>query len=166
MLRNPACMARHSQAHRSILVGCQSILYLVHPRIYVSGIISRPNIHLSSMDSMFRSPSWRATALSLATLTPLVYADICSTLAAGGVSIKYPLTLDYTNDLTKCSSAACGDLKPTCIANNVVNYEVGLANGTIVTANAKEHTTIDDEAIDQALQKCVPRFGQHCAEEF
>ncbi|KAJ5464448.1 FAD-linked oxidoreductase [Penicillium daleae] len=59
---------------------------------------------------------WRALALSLATLAPIARADICSTLAAGGIDIEYPLSLDYSTDLTKYWSAACGDLKPTCIA--------------------------------------------------
>lgn len=59
---------------------------------------------------------WRALALSLAALAPLARADICSTLAAGGIDIEYPLSLDYSSDLTKYWSAACGDLKPTCIA--------------------------------------------------
>lgn len=59
---------------------------------------------------------WRALALSLATLAPLVCADICSTLAAAGIDIEYPLSLDYNVALTKYWSAACGDLKPTCIA--------------------------------------------------
>jgi FAD/FMN-containing dehydrogenase len=62
------------------------------------------------------SYGWRALALSLATLTPLVRADICSTLAAAGIDIEYPLSLGYSTDLTKYWSTACGDLKPTCIA--------------------------------------------------
>lgn len=64
---------------------------------------------------MFGGNGWRALALSLA-FAPQALADICSTLKDGGIDIEYPLTLDYSNDLTKYWSAACGDLKPTCIA--------------------------------------------------
>lgn len=64
---------------------------------------------------MFGGNRWRALALSLA-FVPQALADICSTLKDGGIDIEYPLTLDYSNDLTKYWSAACGDLKPTCIA--------------------------------------------------
>lgn len=60
--------------------------------------------------------SWRALALSLAAVTPLVHADICATLEQAGIDVEYPLSLDYSTDLTKYWSAACGDLKPTCIA--------------------------------------------------
>lgn len=84
-------------------------------------IIDSPtlSIYLESPRSSNRMPSsfgWRALALSLATLAPIARADICSILAAGGIDIEYPLSLDYSTDLTKYWSAACGDLKPTCIA--------------------------------------------------
>lgn len=65
---------------------------------------------------MVSSNSWSVVALSLACLAPLVKADICSTLEQSGIDIEYPLALSYANDLTKYWSAACGDLKPTCIA--------------------------------------------------
>ncbi|KAJ5580286.1 uncharacterized protein N7459_006271 [Penicillium hispanicum] len=65
---------------------------------------------------MVSSYGWCAVALSLLALVSLVDADICSTLEAGGISVEYPLTLDYSADLTKYWSAACGELKPTCIA--------------------------------------------------
>lgn len=60
--------------------------------------------------------SWRQLALSLAAVTPIVHADICATLEQAGIDVEYPLSLDYSTDLTKYWSAACGDLKPTCIA--------------------------------------------------
>lgn len=66
--------------------------------------------------AMIPSYSWRTLALVLAALTPLVHADICATLEQGGIDIEYPISLDYSTDLTKYWSAACGDLKPTCIA--------------------------------------------------
>ncbi|KAJ5698091.1 hypothetical protein N7462_000096 [Penicillium macrosclerotiorum] len=65
---------------------------------------------------MVSNRGWRSLALSLAVLAPLAHADICSTLEANGIDVEYPLTLDYTTDLTNYWSAACGDLKPTCIA--------------------------------------------------
>ena len=68
-----------------------------------------------SFGNMVLHHAWRAVELSLV-LAPLVKADICSTLAQGGIDIEYPLTLDYSTELTKYWSAACGDLKPTCIA--------------------------------------------------
>lgn len=49
-------------------------------------------------------------------LTRLAAADICSGLKQQGIEIDKPLSLDYYKDLTKYWSAACGDLKPTCIA--------------------------------------------------
>ena len=64
---------------------------------------------------MLGSHRWRALALSFA-LARQALADICSTLKDGGIDIEYPLTLDYSSDLTKYWSAACSDLKPTCIA--------------------------------------------------
>jgi FAD/FMN-containing dehydrogenase len=65
---------------------------------------------------MVPSVSWRALALAVAAIAPVVHADICLTLEQAGVDIEYPLSLDYSSDLTKYWSAACGDLKPTCIA--------------------------------------------------
>jgi FAD/FMN-containing dehydrogenase len=65
---------------------------------------------------MVPSVSWRTLALAVVTIAPAVYADICSTLEQAGIDIEYPLSLDYSSDLTKYWSAACGDLKPTCIA--------------------------------------------------
>lgn len=65
---------------------------------------------------MMPSYSWRTLALSLAVVNPLVQADICATLEQAGIDIEYPLSVDYSTDLTKYWSAACGDLKPTCIA--------------------------------------------------
>ncbi|KAJ5201410.1 uncharacterized protein N7498_006073 [Penicillium cinerascens] len=65
---------------------------------------------------MVSSAGWRALGLVVATIAPVVHADICSTLQQAGIDIEYPLTLDYSSDLTKYWSAACGDLKPTCIA--------------------------------------------------
>lgn len=62
------------------------------------------------------SYSWRTLALSIAAVTPLAHADICATLEQAGIDVEYPLSLDYSTDLTKYWSAACGDLKPTCIA--------------------------------------------------
>ncbi|KAJ5481125.1 FAD-linked oxidoreductase [Penicillium diatomitis] len=59
---------------------------------------------------------WRSIALSLAALTPVALADICQTLAAGGIDIEYPVSISYAADLTNYWSAACGDLKPKCIA--------------------------------------------------
>lgn len=65
---------------------------------------------------MIPTYSWRALVLSLAAVAPLVHADICATLDQAGIEVEYPLSLDYNTDLTKYWSAACGDLKPTCIA--------------------------------------------------
>lgn len=65
---------------------------------------------------MSPSYSWRTLALSIAAVTPLVHANICATLDSAGIDVEYPLSLDYSTDLTKYWSAACGDLKPTCIA--------------------------------------------------
>ncbi|OGE50000.1 hypothetical protein PENARI_c019G01780 [Penicillium arizonense] len=65
---------------------------------------------------MFGSNGWRTAALSIAVLAPHAMADICSTLKDGGIDIEYPLSVTYNSDLTKYWSAACGDLKPTCIA--------------------------------------------------
>ncbi|KAI9925784.1 hypothetical protein MW887_005590 [Aspergillus wentii] len=66
---------------------------------------------------MTPKPGWlSAIALSLATFAPLATADICSKLDAENIQIDNKLTLDYNSDLTKYWSAACGDLKPTCIA--------------------------------------------------
>lgn len=65
---------------------------------------------------MIARHAWRSLALSLAALTSLAQADICSTLHQAGISIEYPLTAEYSSVLTKYWSAACGDLKPTCIA--------------------------------------------------
>lgn len=65
---------------------------------------------------MAPSHTRRALALLLTSIAPLATADICSTLAQDGISIEYPVSIDYTTDLTKYWSAACGDLKPTCIA--------------------------------------------------
>lgn len=62
------------------------------------------------------SNNWRALALSVAAIVPFAKADICSTLEQSGIAIEYPLALSYSSDLTKYWSAACGDLKPTCIA--------------------------------------------------
>ncbi|KAJ5782051.1 FAD linked oxidase N-terminal [Penicillium paradoxum] len=64
---------------------------------------------------MFGINGWRALALSLA-LAPQVMADICDTLKAGGIEIDRRLTLDYTTEMKKYWSTACGDLKPKCIA--------------------------------------------------
>ncbi|CAI7596704.1 unnamed protein product [Penicillium glandicola] len=64
---------------------------------------------------MLSSNGWRALALSLA-LVPRAMADICAMLKAGGIDIEYPISLTYNTDLTEYWSAACGDLKPTCIA--------------------------------------------------
>lgn len=64
---------------------------------------------------MVSSTSWRAFALFIASIASVAKADICSTLAQGGISIEYPLTLHYTSALSDYWSAACGDLKPTCI---------------------------------------------------
>ncbi|KAJ5109633.1 hypothetical protein N7532_002278 [Penicillium argentinense] len=64
---------------------------------------------------MISSLGWRALALSLAAL-PLAHADICSTLEDAGIDVEYPISINYNTDLTKYWSAACGDLKPTCIA--------------------------------------------------
>jgi FAD/FMN-containing dehydrogenase len=65
---------------------------------------------------MVPSVSWCALALAVAAIAPVVHADICLTLEQAGIDIEYPLSLDYSSDLTKYWSAACGDLKPTCIA--------------------------------------------------
>lgn len=65
---------------------------------------------------MVSSVGWRALGLAVAAIAPVVHADICSTLEQAGIDIEYPLTIDYSSDLTKYWSAACGDLKPTCIA--------------------------------------------------
>jgi FAD/FMN-containing dehydrogenase len=60
---------------------------------------------------------WRtAVAISLVALAHLAAADICSVLKEQGIEIDKPLSLDYHKDLTRYWSAACGDLKPTCIA--------------------------------------------------
>lgn len=64
---------------------------------------------------MFSTRGWHALALALAAL-PLVQANICSTLENAGIDIEYPISINYNADLTKYWSAACGDLKPTCIA--------------------------------------------------
>ncbi|CAI7607613.1 unnamed protein product [Penicillium manginii] len=64
---------------------------------------------------MFSTRGWHALALALAAL-PLVQADICSTLENAGIDVEYPISISYNTDLTKYWSAACGDLKPTCIA--------------------------------------------------
>ncbi|EAW10965.1 FAD-binding oxidoreductase [Aspergillus clavatus NRRL 1] len=62
-------------------------------------------------------PSWRtAVALSMATLAHLATADICSVIKQQGTEIEKPLTLAYNAELTKYWSAACGDLRPSCIA--------------------------------------------------
>ncbi|KAJ5531951.1 hypothetical protein N7494_008503 [Penicillium frequentans] len=65
---------------------------------------------------MVSRTSWRAFALFITSVASVAKADICSALAQGGISIEYPLTLDYTSALSDYWSAACGDLKPTCIA--------------------------------------------------
>lgn len=64
---------------------------------------------------MISNRGWRALALGLAAL-PLAQADICSTLESSGIDVEYPISISYNTDLTKYWSAACGDLKPTCIA--------------------------------------------------
>jgi FAD/FMN-containing dehydrogenase len=43
-------------------------------------------------------------------------ADICSTLQQANIDVEYPLSLTYNYDLTQYWSAACSDLRPTCIA--------------------------------------------------
>ncbi|KAJ5224974.1 hypothetical protein N7468_006199 [Penicillium chermesinum] len=65
---------------------------------------------------MVLSNSLRTFVLSAAVLVPLARTDICSTLEQSGITIEYPLALTYSTDLTKYWSAACGDLKPSCIA--------------------------------------------------
>ncbi|PYH94157.1 FAD dependent oxidoreductase [Aspergillus ellipticus CBS 707.79] len=49
-------------------------------------------------------------------MAPLAAADICSKLKQEGIEVDEPLTLNYSADLQKYWSAACGDLRPTCIA--------------------------------------------------
>lgn len=71
---------------------------------------------LHTLYNMVSGPGWRALALSIAALSSLAQADICSTLHKAGISVEYPLTHGYSSDLTKYWSAACSDLKPTCIA--------------------------------------------------
>ncbi|KAL4943461.1 hypothetical protein BDV06DRAFT_234678 [Aspergillus oleicola] len=60
--------------------------------------------------------AWRALAAAALSITPLVKADICSTLGAEGIEIERPLSLDYAAEQANYWSTACGDLKPTCIA--------------------------------------------------
>lgn len=64
---------------------------------------------------MLSSNRWHVLALFLA-LVPRTMADICATLKAGGIDIEDRISLAYNTDLTEYWSAACGDLKPTCIA--------------------------------------------------
>jgi FAD/FMN-containing dehydrogenase len=60
---------------------------------------------------------WRtAVAITAVALAHLAAADICSVIKQQGIEIQQPLSVDYYKDLTKYWSAACGDLKPTCIA--------------------------------------------------
>ncbi|GAQ05523.1 hypothetical protein ALT_2844 [Aspergillus lentulus] len=60
---------------------------------------------------------WRtAVAITAVALARLAAADICSVIKQQGIEIQKPLSLDYNKDLTRYWSAACGDLKPTCIA--------------------------------------------------
>lgn len=59
--------------------------------------------------------TWRSlAALSLA-LAPLASADLCSKLETQNVQVQKSPTIDYTSELHKYWSVACGDLKPTCI---------------------------------------------------
>ncbi|KAJ5621882.1 FAD-linked oxidoreductase [Penicillium herquei] len=63
------------------------------------------------------APSHRhVLTLLTAVIAPLAKASICITLAQSGIPIEYPASIDYSVDLTDYWSAACGDLKPTCIA--------------------------------------------------
>ncbi|KAJ5797195.1 CAZyme family AA7 [Penicillium psychrosexuale] len=64
---------------------------------------------------MLSSNRWHVLALFLA-FVPRTMADICATLKAGGIDIEDRISLAYNTDLTEYWSAACGDLKPTCIA--------------------------------------------------
>lgn len=65
---------------------------------------------------MVFSSLWRVLGLALTALAPQSPDDICSTLQAAGIEVEYPLTLEYSTDQAKYWSAACSDLKPTCIA--------------------------------------------------
>ncbi|KAF7125294.1 hypothetical protein CNMCM5793_001472 [Aspergillus hiratsukae] len=67
---------------------------------------------------MTLSQPWRtAVAISMVAFARLAVADICSVIKQQGIEIEKPLTLNYYKDLRKYWSAACGDLKPKCIAD-------------------------------------------------
>ncbi|KAH3015798.1 hypothetical protein KXW60_007698 [Aspergillus fumigatus] len=66
---------------------------------------------------MTRGQPWRAAvAITVAALARLSAADICSVIKQQGIEIQKPLSPHYYKDLANYWSAACGDLKPTCIA--------------------------------------------------
>ncbi|KAI9369575.1 hypothetical protein BJX61DRAFT_136481 [Aspergillus egyptiacus] len=65
---------------------------------------------------MVYSSRWRAGAAMALAVAPLVAADICSTIEAQGVEIERQFAWDYHNEMRDYWSAACGDMKPSCIA--------------------------------------------------
>ena len=65
------------------------------------------------MDPLSRWPS--VVILGTALMATLAAADICSKLKAGGIQVEEPFTLSYSIDLRRYWSAACGDLRPSCI---------------------------------------------------
>ncbi|RJE20525.1 FAD binding domain-containing protein [Aspergillus sclerotialis] len=64
---------------------------------------------------MYANIGWRSILLWAAVL-PLAAADIYSIIKSSGIDIEKKWTAGYTSILTNYWSAACGDLKPTCIA--------------------------------------------------
>ncbi|OJJ08618.1 hypothetical protein ASPVEDRAFT_57649 [Aspergillus versicolor CBS 583.65] len=76
---------------------------------------------------MTRHFSWRASAAVALAVTPLVTADICSTLEAQGIEVERPLAIQYGSELNNYWSVACGDLRPTCIAYPSSSLEVSAA---------------------------------------
>jgi FAD/FMN-containing dehydrogenase len=73
----------------------------------------------TTMDFRLRPqiPSLLLTIFTI--LNPLMaataQADLCSTLQTAGITVEYPLALNYTTDLLHYWSAACSNLKPTCM---------------------------------------------------
>ncbi len=76
---------------------------------------------------MTRRFSWRASAAVALAITPLVTADICSTLEAQGIEIERPLAIQYGSELQNYWSTACGDLRPTCVAYPSSSVEMSAA---------------------------------------
>lgn len=70
---------------------------------------------------------WRSLTAITVALAPLASADICSKLKTENIQVNQQLNVDYTSELQKYWSTACGALKPSCIVFPSSAQEVSTA---------------------------------------